>query len=30
MRRKRISGAYWRALSRLFTFAICNIEQFSF
>ena len=30
MRRKRIRGAYWRALSRMFTFTICNIEQFSF
>jgi len=26
MRRKRIRGAYCRALGRLFTFTICNIE----
>jgi len=30
MRRKRIRGAYWRTLGRLFTFTICSIEQFSF
>ena len=30
MRRKRIRNAYWRTLGRLFTSAICNIEQFSF
>jgi len=30
MHRKRIRGAYWRTLGRLFTFTTCNIEQFSF
>jgi len=27
---KRIRGTYWRSLDRLFTFTICNIEQFRF
>jgi len=30
MHRKRIRGAYWQTpLGKLFTFTICNIEQFS-